>query len=159
LGLRAMDLSPLELQGAEVPAANVLGREGQGLALMADSLAQSRTGVAAVALGIARRARDEALRFGRERRIYGERLLRLQDYRFSVATIEMDVAAARALIDEAATSIDRGEPSMRATSVAKLYAGQMAMRVTETVLRLMGARGYTGQGVAERLFRDARHVA
>jgi alkylation response protein AidB-like acyl-CoA dehydrogenase len=72
LGLRAMDLSPLELDGVRVPDSFVLGREGRALAMMANSLSQSRTGVAAVVLGIVRRARDDVFWYGRDWVIYGE---------------------------------------------------------------------------------------
>jgi alkylation response protein AidB-like acyl-CoA dehydrogenase len=159
LGLRAMDLSPLELNGVRVPRSFVLGGEGRGLALMANSLSQSRTGIAAVALGIARRARDEVLRFAKERVLYGERLYRLQDYRFRIAEIEKDISAARALVDRSASRHDLGLDHTKDASIAKLFAGEMVMRVTETALLMFGSRGYAGEGVMERLFRDARHIA
>jgi acyl-CoA dehydrogenase len=159
LGLRAMDLSPLALDDVPVARSFLLGPEGRGLSLLADSLSQSRTGIAAVALGIARRARDEVLRFAKDRVLYGERLYRLQDYRFRIAEMEKDIAAARGLVDRAIACHDLGPDNTKNASMAKLFAGEMVMRITETAMLMLGSRGYAGEGIAERLFRDARHVA
>lgn len=159
LGLRAMDLSPLELRGAVVPDDQRLGREGRGLAMMLESLSQSRSGIAAMAVGIARRARDEVLAYGTKRRLYGEKLLKLQDYRFRIAQMEVDIAAARALVETSAHRFDTGQDHAKEASIAKLYAGQMVMRVTEAASVMLGSVGYTGQSLVEKLFRDARHTA
>lgn len=159
LGLRAMDLSPLELRDVVVPDDHRLGPEGRGLPMMLESLSQSRTGIAAMAVGIARRARDEVLAYGSQRRLYGDKLLKLQDYRFRLAEMEMDIAAARALVDASAQRYDRGLDHGKEASIAKLYAGKMVMRVTEAASVMLGSIGYTGQSLVEKLFRDARHTA
>lgn len=159
LGLRAMDLSPLELRDVEIPASLRLGDEGRGLAMMNEHLARSRTGIAALAVGIARRARDLVLEFGGRRRVYGDKLTRLQDYRFRIAEMEKEIAAARGLVWLSAQRADAGLDHGKEASLAKLYAGQMVMRVTEEALLMLGSIGYTGQTVADKLFRDARHVA
>jgi alkylation response protein AidB-like acyl-CoA dehydrogenase len=158
LGLRALDVSPIELQGIEIGADSLIGREGAGLRLMHENLAQSRTGIAAVAVGIARRARDLVIEFGSRRRVYGERLTRLQDYRFRIADMEKEIAAARALVWLSARKYDAGFAHAKEASIAKLYAGEMVMRLTETAVLMLGSIGYTGQSLVEKLFRDARHV-
>ncbi len=159
LGLRSMDLSPLELTDVFVPESHRIGEEGRGLRLMNDSLPQSRTTIAAIAVGVARRARDEVLAFGTKRILYGDKLHKLQDYRFRIADMEQDIAAARALVYLSALKYDQGGDHNKEASVAKLYAGQMVMRVTEAASLMLGSVGYTGQSVIEKLFRDARHTA
>lgn len=159
LGLRSMDLSPVEFHKVRVPVENRVGEEGRGLAMMGGSLSQSRTGIAAVGIGIARRARDEALAFGSKRVLYGEKLHKQQDYRFRLAEMEKDIAAARALTWLAAMKSDQGEDATKEASIAKVFAGQMVMRVTESASQMLGSVGYTGQNIIEKLFRDARHIA
>ncbi len=159
LGLRAMDLSPLELHQVVLPKDHRLGPEGRGLAMMIESLSQSRTGIAAMAVGIARRARDEVLAYGSRRRLYGDKLLKLQDYRFRISDMETDIAAARALVEASADRYDRGLDHAKEASIAKLYAGNMVMRVTEAASVMLGTVGYTHQSLVEKLFRDARHTA
>lgn len=159
LGLRSMDLSPLELTDVTVPEAHRIGEEGRGLRLMNDSLSQSRTTIAAIAVGVARRARDEVLSFSGKRVLYGDKLHKLQDYRFRIADMEADIAAARALVYLSALKYDQGGDHNKEASIAKLYAGQMVMRVTQAASLMLGSVGYTGQSVVEKLFRDARHTA
>jgi alkylation response protein AidB-like acyl-CoA dehydrogenase len=159
LGLRSMDLSPLELTNVQVPESQRIGDEGRGLRLMNDSLSQSRTTIAAIAVGVARRARDEVLSFGGKRMLYGDKLHKLQDYRFRIAEMEADIAAARALVYLSALKYDEGGDHNKEASIAKLYAGQMVMRVTEAASLMLGSVGYIGQSVVEKLFRDARHTA
>ena len=158
LGLRAMDISPIEFDGVVVSDDHRLGEEGAGLHLMQKNLAQSRTGIAAVAVGIARKARDLVLDFGRRRRVYGDKLIRLQDYRFRIADMEKEIAAARSLVALSATKFDRGLDHGKEASIAKLYAGEMVMRITEAASLMLGSIGYTGQSEIEKLLRDARHV-
>lgn len=158
-GLRAIDVSPLELSDVEVPACHLLGREGRGLAMMGQSLAQSRIGIAALGVGIARRARDLVMEHGKRRRLYGDKLSRLQDYRFRIADMEKSIAAARALVWVAAQRADRGEDASKEASVAKLFAGEMVMQVTTAASGMLGSIGYTQQTQVEKLLRDARHVA
>ena len=158
LGLRGLDLSPVDLHDVRVPLANRVGEEGRGLAMMGSSLSQSRTGIAAVGVGIARRARDETMAFGSKRILYGEKLHKQQDYRFRIAEMEKDIAAARALVWLSALKHDQGLDATKEASIAKVFSGQMVMRVTESASQMLGSIGYTGQNVIEKLYRDARHV-
>lgn len=158
-GLRAIDVSPLELSDVEVPLSHRLDCEGRGLAMMGHSLAQSRTGIAALGVGIARHARDLAMEHGRRRQLYGGKLNRLQDYRFRIADMEKSIAAARALVWVAARRADSGENAGKESSVAKLFAGEMVMQVATAASAMLGSIGYTAQSQVEKLVRDARHVA
>jgi len=159
LGLRAIDVSPIELHDARIPESGRLGAEGRGIGLMSEALPQTRTAISAIAVGIARRARDEVLAYGSKRRLYGDKLYKLQDYRFRIAEMEKDIAAARALTYLSAVKYDQGLSNNKEASIAKLNAGQVVMRVTEAASVMFGGIGYTHESVVEKLFRDARHVA
>lgn len=158
LGLRAMDLSPVELDQVRVPQSHLLGEEGRGLHLMYQNLAASRTGIAAVGVAIARRARDEILAYGSKRKVGGERLTRMQDYRLRLAEMERDISAAKALVWFAAARHDRGLSHVKEASMAKLTAGEIAMSVTVDAALMMGSSGYTRAQPVEKLLRDARYV-
>jgi alkylation response protein AidB-like acyl-CoA dehydrogenase len=157
-GLRALDVSPVEFTDVEVPTSSRLGEEGAGLSLLNRNLAQSRTGIAALAVGVARRARDLVFDFAKQRRIYGDRLLKMQAYRFKLVDIELDIAAARSLVFASADKFDAGIDHGKEASMAKLYAGQMVIRVTTAAMTMLGSVGYTGQSLVEKLLRDGGHV-
>ncbi len=157
-GLRALTVSPMELNDVHVPLAYRLGEEGRGLPMMANSLSLSRTGIAALGVGIARRARDLVMDYGRKRRIYGDKLNRLQDYRFRISQMEMEIASARGLVWASCQRADSGQDPTKEASIAKLFSGQMAMSVTVAASGMLGSSGYTGQTQVEKLLRDARHV-
>ena len=157
--MHAIDVSPLELTNVLVPVDRRLGDEGRGLWMFNEHLAQSRTGIAAMAVGIARRARDVVLEFGLHRRIYGGKLTKMQDYRFRIAEMEMEIAAARSLVALSAQKSDAGLDHAKEASLAKLFCGQAVMRITSEAVLMLGSIGYTGQTVADKLMRDARHVS
>ena len=159
LGLRSVDVSPIHFEDVEVSENYLLGKEGEGLPLMAENIHQSRSAIAAVAVGIARRARDEIMKYGRRRKLYGDRLYKLQDYRFQLVEMEKDIAAARALVWLSGLKADQGQDHSKEASIAKVFAGQMVMRVTGSASMMMGSLGYTSAAIVEKLLRDARHVA
>jgi alkylation response protein AidB-like acyl-CoA dehydrogenase len=158
-GLRAIDVSPLNLAAVRVPADRLLGEQGRGLAMMGSSLVTSRSGIAALGVGVSRRMRDLLVEHSKGRRIYGAKLNRMQDYRFRIADIEKNIAAARALVWIAAQRADRGEDAVKESSIAKLFSGEMAMNTASAASAMLGSIGYTGQSPIEKLLRDARHVA
>lgn len=158
-GIRAMDVSPLYLNDVEIPEERRLGGAGHGLSMMAKQLSVSRTWFAAVAVGIARRARDVILEYARGRKLYGGHLYKLQDYRFQLVEMEQGIAAARSLVWLSALKHDAGLDHRKEASIAKLFAGQMVMQVTAAASMMMGGMGYTSEIVLGKLLRDARHVA
>lgn len=158
-GLRAIDVSPLELDRVVVPVERRLGEEGRGLPMMGTSLSMSRAGIAALGVGMARRARDVVVEHSKRRHIYGAKLNRMQDYRFRIAQLEVNIAAARALVWTAAQRADRGEDAVKEASIAKLFSGEMVMNAVGAASAMLGSIGYTGQSPIEKLLRDARHVA
>jgi alkylation response protein AidB-like acyl-CoA dehydrogenase len=158
-GLRALHVNPVELEDAFVSESYRLGGEGDGISLMAKHLNESRTGIAALGVGMARRARDIVIDYSRRRLVFGEKLTKQQDYRFRIAEMERDIAAARALIWTACVRMESGEDATREASLAKWFAGEMVMRITTNAAAMLGSVGYTMQTPIEKLIRDARHVA
>ncbi len=119
-------------------------------------LAGGRIGVAALALGIARAAMDAAKAYVTERRQFGQRIADMQGPQWMLADREVDLAAARLLILEAAHLKDAGEPFSKEASMAKLFASEAAHRCTDTAIQLHGGAGYCRDYPVERHARDAR---
>ena len=156
LGIRANPASELVFHGAEVPAVNRLGREGEGYRIALSSLGEGRISIAAACTGIARAALEAAARYCAERRAFGGPLTDQQGVRFMLAEMAQQVSAARALTRVAAEAKDRGEPIAEASSLAKWTASDAAMRVASDAVQLFGAAGYSRENPVERYLRDAK---
>lgn len=156
MGWRASDTRELILENAEVPAANLLGREGEGFINFMKTLDAGRIGVAALSLGIAEGAYREALRFTGERHQFGRPVREFQGVGFALADFATEIACARHLVYHAVWLKERGRPFAREAAMAKLYASELAMRVTTRAVQLMGAHGYTNEYPVERMMRDAK---
>jgi butyryl-CoA dehydrogenase len=156
LGIRANPASELVFHGAEVPAANRLGREGEGYRIALSSLGEGRISIAAACTGIARAALEAAARYCSERRAFGGPLTDQEGVRFMLAEMARQVAAARALTRVAAEAKDRGEPIAEASSLAKWTASDAAMQVASDAVQLFGAAGYSRENPVERYLRDAK---
>ena len=156
MGIRSCPAAELVFEGAEVPAANRLGEEGDGYRIALSALAEGRISIAAACVGIARSALDQAATYLRERRAFGGPLVEQQGLRFMLAEMARDVAAARALTRVAAAARDRGEPLGEVSSLAKWTASDTAMRVATEAVQLFGASGYSRETGLERLMRDAK---
>ncbi len=156
LGIRANPASELVFRGAEVPAANRLGREGEGYRIALSSLGEGRISIAAACTGIARASLEAATRFVAERRAFGGPLVEQQGVRFMLAEMAQRVASARALTWAAAGAKDRGEPIAEASSLAKWTASDAAMSVASDAVQLFGAAGYSRENPVERYMRDAK---
>jgi butyryl-CoA dehydrogenase len=156
LGIRANPASELVFDGARVPAANRLGREGEGYRIALSALGEGRISIAAACTGVARAALEAASRFVSERRAFGGPLSDQQGVRFMLAEMAQRVAAARALTRAAAEAKDRGEPIAEASSLAKWTASDAAMSVASDAVQLFGAAGYSREHAVERYMRDAK---
>ncbi|HWV57473.1 MAG TPA: acyl-CoA dehydrogenase family protein [Longimicrobiales bacterium] len=155
LGWRASDTRELILDDAFVPESARLGEEGAGFANFMRTLDAGRIGVAAAALGVAQGAFDRTLAFtGRPRA--GRPLHDRQSVQFALADMATEIAAARHLVYHAAMRRQTGEPFGREAAMAKLYASELAMRVTSRAIQLHGAEGYTDEHPVERMMRDAK---
>jgi alkylation response protein AidB-like acyl-CoA dehydrogenase len=144
------------LENCRVPASALMGRENDGFRVAVAELAGGRIGVAALSLGIARAAMDAAKAYAKERRQFGQLISDFQGLQWMIADREVDLAAARLLILDAAAKKDRGEPFAKEASMAKLFASEAAHRATDTAIQIHGGAGYCADYPVERFARDAR---
>jgi butyryl-CoA dehydrogenase len=156
MGLRGSDTVQLSLENLEVPVENVLGNPGEGFKIAMMALDVGRIGVAAQALGVARAAFEEAVRYAHVRKAFGEPLGQVQAVQFKIAGMERRVQGARLLLQHAAWLKDRGRPFTREAAMAKLYASEAAHWVTHQAVQVHGGYGYVKEYPVERYYRDAR---
>src|SRR6476619_5374508 len=156
MGIRACPATELVFDGAEVPAANRLGAEGEGYKIALSALGEGRISIAAACVGIARAGLEASARYLGQRKAFGAPLAEQQGRRFMLAEMARDVAAARAVTHEAARAKDRGGSIVEASSIAKWTASDTAMRVATDAVQLFGASGYSRETGVERLMRDAK---
>jgi butyryl-CoA dehydrogenase len=149
MGLRAAHASTLVFENVRVPATHVLGGEGAGLDVAAFAIDGIRIGIAAQAVGIARAAFERAAAHAREGKAN-------QATQFMISDMAVDIDAARLLALRAARLRDRSVPHTAESSMAKLFASEMATRVTHRAMQIFGGLGYTAGGGVERQYRDAR---
>ncbi len=139
-----------------VPARNRLGKEGDGFRIAMSTLDGGRIGIAAQAIGIARAAFEEAVDYSGERKTFGKPIREHQAIQFMIADMATELDAARLLALQAAVLKDKGVRHSVESSMAKLYASEMATRVTHKALQIHGGQGYSKEFDAERHVRDAR---
>jgi alkylation response protein AidB-like acyl-CoA dehydrogenase len=156
LGQRASDTAQIVFEDCRVPAANLLGREGQGYRIALANLEMGRIGIAAQAVGMARSAFDAALGYARERTSFGKPLTGHQAINFKLADMATQIEAARQLVWHAAALRDAGEPCLKEASMAKLFASEMAERVCSDAIQIHGGYGYVTDFPVERIYRDVR---
>ncbi|HMF09786.1 MAG TPA: acyl-CoA dehydrogenase family protein [Thermoanaerobaculia bacterium] len=159
LGVNASGTVEIFLSDVRVPAANLLGREGDGFKIAMATLDGGRIGIAAQAVGIAQEAYEAAVRYSRERRAFARPISDFQVIRFYLADMATEIDAARLLTRRAAAAKEEARRGGRyglEAAVAKLFAAEMAQRVTTKALQIHGGYGYTKEYPVERNFRDAR---
>ena len=156
MGLRASNTVALALEDVRLPADHLVGEEGAGFGYAMEALDVGRLGIAAQALGIARRALEHSVAYCGERKQFGQALREFQAVQFRLADMATRVEAARALTHAAAARRDRGEEITMAASMAKLFASETAMWVTTQAVQLFGGDGYMRDFPVEELFRDAK---
>jgi alkylation response protein AidB-like acyl-CoA dehydrogenase len=157
MGMPGWQLGAPRFEDVEVPAEDLIGREGDGFRIAMATFDRSRPTVAAQAVGLGQGAIDLAVDYALRRHAFGEPLLGHQGIQFKLAQMEAEVAAARALTFQAATAIDDGDPELsKLASMAKLMASDAAMRVTTEAVQVLGGNGYLKDFPAERMMRDAK---
>jgi butyryl-CoA dehydrogenase len=156
MGLRASDTTDIILQDCQVPATDRLGEEGEGFMIAMQALDCGRIGIAAQSIGVARAAFDAAVDYAKKREQFGQKISKFQGLRWIVADMATEIEAAEQLTYAVAAMKDRGENFSANASMAKLFASEMANRVTAKALQMHGGYGFTKDYVVERLFRDAR---
>jgi butyryl-CoA dehydrogenase len=156
MGQHASDTAQIRFDGCRVPAANLLGEEGQGLRIALSGLEGGRIGIASQAVGMARAAFDAALAYSKDRSSFGQPIFQHQAVQFKLADMATRIEAARQLIWHAAVLKDAGLPCLKEAAMAKLFASEMAERVCSDAIQVHGGYGYVNDFPVERIYRDVR---
>ena len=156
LGLRASDTSELIFEDCNIPAENLLGKEGEGFVDSLRILDGGRISIAALALGIARGAYDAALKYVKERRQFGKAIADFQGIQWKLADMATQLDAARLLTLRAATMKDAGEKTTLASAMAKLHASEVAVRICDEAVQLHGGYGFIKDYPVEKFYRDVK---
>ncbi len=156
MGIRGSSTCELIFEDVRVPKANILGKIGYGFKIAMKTLDGGRIGIAAQACGIAEGALNETVKYVKERKQFGRPLAAFQNTQFELATMATKVDAARMLLYRAAYKKDNKEPFSSEAAMAKLYASEVAMEVTNKAVQLHGGYGYSREYPVERMMRDAK---
>ena len=156
MGQRASNQAELHFRDVRVPAENLLGREGQGFKIAMGTLDRTRAGTAAGAVGIARRALEEATAYAAQRVQFGQPLIRNQAIQFKLADMAIKIEAARLLTWQAAWMADNNLRQSKESAMAKCFGGDIAMEVTTEAVQIFGGNGYSREYPVEKLMRDAK---
>jgi short/branched chain acyl-CoA dehydrogenase len=156
MGWNASDTRPLTFDACRVPEASLLGRRGEGFKQFLHILDGGRIGVAAMGVGLAQGALDEAISYAKERWAFGQPISKFQAIQMKVADISAELEAARLLTYKAAIQKDRGESFTLAAAQAKLKTGRLAVRATEEAVQIHGGYGYIEEYPVCRFYRDAK---
>ena len=156
MGDRASHVAEVIFDDVKVPRENLLGQEGDGFKIAMQTLDETRPGIGAAAVGVARRALDEALKHCRERIQFGRPLIANQGLQFIIADMAMQIAAARLLVWQAAEKLNLGLDAGLESAMSKCFAADTAMKVAVDAVQLMGGYGYMRDYPLEKLMRDAK---
>ena len=157
MGIRASKTTQLIFSDCKIPKENLLGKRGRGFIITLKTFDRTRPGVGAQAVGIAQGAFDEALAYGKGRVQFGKPITSFQGIQFMLADMATQIEAARALVYATARMIDSGAKDIsKESAMAKLFASDMAMKVTTDAVQIMGGYGYMKEYPAEKYMRDAK---
>jgi butyryl-CoA dehydrogenase len=156
MGWRASDTRELAFEDAVVPRENMLGRPGEGFVNFLKTLDAGRIGIAALSLGIAEGAYEEALRYAGVRKQFGKPIGSFQGVSFQLADMATEIQAGTHLLYHAAWLKQHGRPFKKEAAMAKLYCSELAMRATTKAVQILGGYGYTTEYPVERMMRDAK---
>ncbi len=156
LGQRAADTAEITFENVEVPADNRIGEDGMGFMLAMTVFDHSRPGVAAGAVGVARRALEECVKYAKSRETFGQPIWQHQAIGHKIADMAIQIEAARLLTWQAAWMVDHGVHNPKAVAFAKAFAADMAMKVTVDAVQVFGGYGYMREYPVEKLMRDVK---
>ena len=156
MGWNASDTRPLAFDGCRVPEENLLGARGQGFRQFLQALDGGRIGVAAMSVGLAQGALDEALAYAKERRAFGQPISKFQAIQMKLADLSTEIEAGRLLTYKAALLKEAGRPFTLTAAQAKLKTGRLAVRATEEAVQIHGGYGYIEEYPVCRFYRDAK---
>jgi alkylation response protein AidB-like acyl-CoA dehydrogenase len=155
-GQHASDTAQILFENCRVPAANLIGDEGQGLKIALSGLEGGRIGIASQSVGMARAAFEAALAYSKQRITFGQPIFEHQALQFRLADMATQIEAARQLIHHAASLKDAGRPCLKEAAMAKLFASEMAEQVCSAAIQIHGGYGYVSDFPVERIWRDVR---
>jgi alkylation response protein AidB-like acyl-CoA dehydrogenase len=156
LGIRASATTELIFENCRIPKENLLGKVGEGFKIAMKVLDSGRIGIGAISVGVAQAALDEAVKYAKVREQFGKPIAGFQAISFMLADMAMQTEAARQLVYHAASLKDAGLPFTKEAAIAKAFASDMVVKVTNDALQIMGGYGYSKEYPVERLLRDAR---
>lgn len=157
MGIRASVTRELVFDNCRVPKENILGKEGYGFIIAMKTLDNSRVGVGAQGVGVAQGAFEEAVKFARQRVQFGHPIISFQAIQHMLSDMAIEIEAARALVYSVARYIDSGAKDIsKDSAIAKVFATDMAMRVTTNAVQVMGGSGYMREYPVEKMMRDAK---
>ena len=156
LGIRASSTCELILEDCRVPLANVLGEVGKGYKIAIETLNEGRIGIGAQMLGVARGAWEYASKYAQERKQFGKAIAEFQGIQFQIAQMATEIEAARLMVYNAARMKDAGLNFVKEAAMAKLFASQVAERVTSLAVEIYGGYGFTKDYPVEKYWRDAK---
>jgi short-chain 2-methylacyl-CoA dehydrogenase len=156
MGWNASDTRPLSFDGCRVPESNLLGRRGEGFKNFLHILDGGRIGVAAMGVGLAQGALDEAISYAKERRAFGQPIAKFQAIQAKIADLSAQIESARLLTWRAALEKDAGRSFTLTAAQAKLLTGRLAVRATEEAVQIHGGYGYIEEYPVCRFYRDAK---
>lgn len=156
LGHRASEHVHITLKECRVPKSALLGAPGEGFKVAMSALDRGRLGVAAGAVGVAQACLDACVAFAKQRRQFGQRIADFEMIQAALADMAADVEAARLLVYRAAWTKDQGLPATKATSIAKLFATEAAVKAASEAVLMHGNRGYSNEFPVERYYRDIK---
>jgi acyl-CoA dehydrogenase len=156
MGQRASDTCVVHFDNVRVPASQRIGAEGEGFQVAMQTLDRTRPSIAALAVGIARRALDECISYAHERKAFGFPIGSFQAVQFMMADMAKETEAARLLTHQSAWMVDEGMRASKQSSFAKCFATDMAMKATTDAVQVFGGNGYTKEYPVEKLMRDAK---
>jgi alkylation response protein AidB-like acyl-CoA dehydrogenase len=156
LGCRASDTSEVILDDCRIPAGNLLGLEGEGFINCLEILDGGRISIAALAVGMAQGAFDAALKYAKQRKQFGQPIAEFQAIQWKLADMATEIEAARLLTYRAAVLKDQKKRSTKESSMAKLYASEMSVRVANEAIQIFGGYGYVKEYPVEKFYRDAK---
>ena len=156
LGLRASDTSELIFEDCEIPAENLLGQEGEGFVDAMRTLDGGRISIAALSLGIGRGALDASVKYVKQRKQFGKAIAEFQGIQWKLADMATELDAARLLTLRAAVLKDAGQRVTRESSMAKLYASEVAVRICDEAVQLHGGYGFIKDYPVEKFYRDVK---
>jgi len=156
LGMRASDTSEVVFENCSVPADQLLGEEGHGFTNTMQVLDAGRIGIAALSVGLAQGAYEAALHYSKERQAFGKTICSFQAIQWKLADNATRIEAARLLTYRAAHLKDRGQPTTVESSMAKLYASEIAVKAADDCVQIHGGYGFVKDYPAEKYFRDVK---